>query len=162
MMSFMSIQGSRQYSMIFFYAGYLNISVEWIILDNSNHSSTESFCIVWGRLMASEKQYLILLQWNSSEVNRTKGSKFDLRLSLQKNDAKNRRFDIVTGVLLCCLYRKEDFCCWRKNWDCSFCFFLIASHYWDRPNITTTILIWHKENTQPKIISHPQSTDLLG
>ncbi len=88
MMSFMSIQGSRQHSMIFFYAGYLNISAEWIILDNSNHSSTESFCIVWGRLMASEKQYLILLQWNTSEANRASESDFDLRTSLQKNNVK--------------------------------------------------------------------------
>ena len=112
-----------------------SVSVEWIILDNSNHSSTESFGIVWGRLMASEKQYLILLQWNTSEVNRASESEFDLRISLQKNNVKIR-FYIFAGLLLCCLYWKEDFCCWRKNWDCLFCFLLIVPHYWDHPNST--------------------------
>ena len=149
MMSFMSIQGSRQYSMmIFFYAGYLNISVEWIILNSSNHSSTESFGIIWGRLMASEKQYLIiLLQWNTSEVNRASESDFDLRISLQKNNNVNKnRLYIFAGLLLCCLYWEEGFCCWKKNWDCLFCFLLIAPHYLDHLNSTQHNQYWIQLN----------------
>ena len=71
----------------------------------------------------------------------------DLRLWLQKNNVKSR-FYIFTGVLLCCLYRKEDFCCWRKNWDCLFRFFL-NSQLIIEIDPTTTTIIWNKENTQP-------------